>query len=148
MVVSDRASTFGSFFLGGFECSSHWRSDGRRLDLLASTQHDRLAAMDYELLARHGIRAVRDGLRRHLIEKRPGYYDWSSFPPMLRTSEAVGKRVIWDLCHYGYPDDLDIWSTAFIDRFARFASAAAQLIKEKSRHVPVYCPVNEMSFWA
>lgn len=148
MVVSDRASTFGSFFLGGFECSSHWRSDGRRLDLLASTQHDRLAARDYELLARHGIRTVRDGLRWHLIEKRPGHYDWSSFLPMLRASEAVGTRVIWDLCHYGYPDDLDIWSTAFIDRFARFASAAAQLIKENSRHVPVYCPVNEMSFWA
>jgi hypothetical protein len=61
------ASAFGSFFLGGFECSSHQRSDGRRLDLLASTGHDRHAAQDYALLAQHGIRAARDGLRWHLI---------------------------------------------------------------------------------
>ena len=148
MVSSDIASTFGSFFLGGFECSSHWRNDGRRLDLLASTQHDLLAAKDYELLARHGIRAVRDGLRWHLIEATPGHYDWSSFLPMLRAAEAAGTHVIWDLCHYGYPDGLDIWSPAFIDRFARFAAATARVVKEESEYVPVYCPVNEMSFWA
>ena len=29
-------SVFKSFFLGGFECSNHRRSDGRRLDLLAA----------------------------------------------------------------------------------------------------------------
>jgi len=148
MISSDSAFTFGSFFLGGFECSSHRRSDGRRLDLLASTHHDRLAAKDYELLSQHGIRAVRDGLRWHLIEATPGHYDWSSVLPMLRAAEAAGTRVIWDLCHYGYPDDLDIWSPGFIDRFARFASATARMVQEESACVPVYCPVNEMSFWA
>ena len=40
-------SVFKSFFLGGFECSNHRRSDGRRLDLLAATGHDRWAAHDY-----------------------------------------------------------------------------------------------------
>ncbi|UVF21670.1 beta-glucosidase [Microvirga terrae] len=148
MISPDNASPFGSFFLGGFECSSHRRWDGRRLDLLASTDHDRLAAQDYELLSEHGIHAARDGLRWHLIETAPGRYDWSSFLPMLRAAEGTGTRVIWDLCHYGYPDDLDIWSPTFIDRFARFASAAARLIKEESRQVPVYCPVNEISYWA
>jgi hypothetical protein len=67
---------------------------------------------------------------------------------MLRAADAAGTRVIWDLCHYGWPDDLDIWSPAFIDRFARFAAAAASVAMSESRHVPVYCPVNEMSFWA
>ncbi len=148
MFSLDHTSAFGSFFLGGFECSSHRRSDGRRLDLLASTGHDRLAAKDYELLSQHGIRAVRDGLRWHLIERKPGQYDWSSFLPMLRAAEAAGTRVIWDLCHYGLPDDIDIWSPAFVDRFARFAAAAAAVVKDESEHVPVYCPVNEMSFWA
>jgi beta-glucosidase/6-phospho-beta-glucosidase/beta-galactosidase len=148
MVPPNSAFTFGSFFLGGFECSSHRRCDGRRLDLLASTDHDQLAAKDYKLLSQHGIRSVRDGLRWHLIETTPSHYEWSSFLPMLRAAESARMRVIWDLCHYGYPDDLDIWSPAFIDRFARFASATAGVVKDESDHVPVYCPINEMSFWA
>ncbi len=148
MTLLDPALTFGSFFLGGFECSSHRRSDGRRLDLLAGTGHDRHAARDYALLSQHGIQAVRDGLRWHLIETKPGCYEWGSFLPMLRAAEAAGTRVIWDLCHYGYPDDLDIWSPAFVDRFARFAAAAASVVMNESEHVPAYCPVNEMSFWA
>jgi len=148
MTSLNDASAFGSFFLGGFECSSHRRADGRRLDLLASTGHDRLAAEDYGILAAHGIRAVRDGLRWHLIERAPGQYEWGSFLLMLRAAEAAGTRVIWDLCHYGWPDDIDIWSAGFIDRFAGFAAAAASIIRDESEHVPVYCPVNEMSFWA
>ena len=82
----DAAPSFQSFFLGGFECSSHRRCDGRRLDLLAATGHDRLADADHEELARHGIRTVRDGLRWHLIEQSPGQYDWSSFLPILRAA--------------------------------------------------------------
>jgi hypothetical protein len=148
MISLDSALAFESFFLGGFECSSHRRSDSRRLDLLASTGHDRLAGKDYNILSQHGIRAVRDGLRWHLIETRPGHYEWDSFLPMLRAANAAGTRVIWDLCHYGYPDDLDIWSPAFIDRFARFAAAVASVVMNESEHVPAYCPVNEMSFWA
>jgi hypothetical protein len=31
---------FQNWFIGGFECSTHRRRDGRRLDLLASTRHD------------------------------------------------------------------------------------------------------------
>src|SRR5919112_2030217 len=116
MISLDSASAFGSFFLGGFECSSHRRVDGRRLDLLASTGHDRLAAKDYELLSQHGIRAVRDGLRWHLIETTPGQYDWSSFLPMMRAARDTDTQVIWDLAHWGWPDDLDIWLPAFIDR--------------------------------
>jgi hypothetical protein len=148
MMSLDHASAFGSFFLGGFECSSHQRSDGRRLDLLASTGHDRLAATDYALLSQHGIRAVRDGLRWHRIETTRGRYAWDSFLPMLSAAEAAGTRVIWDLCHYGLPDDLEVWAPEFIDRFARFAAAVASVVRDESEHVPLYCPVNEISFWA
>ena len=66
------------------------------------------------MLAEHGIRTVRDGLRWHLIETAPGRYDWSSFLPMLRAARDTGTQVIWDLAHYGWPDDLDIWSPAFV----------------------------------
>jgi hypothetical protein len=50
-----KSDLFQSFFLGGFECSSHRRRDGRRLDLLASTHHDMNAESDYRALTHHGI---------------------------------------------------------------------------------------------
>jgi beta-glucosidase/6-phospho-beta-glucosidase/beta-galactosidase len=147
-VKDQRTSLLGSVILGGFECSSHRRSDGRRLDLLASTGHDRLAREDYRALRSQGIHGVRDGLRWHLIETAPGQYDWSSFLLMLREAEIGGMRVAWDLCHYGWPDDIEIWSSAFVERFARFAAATARLVRSETESVPVYCTVNEISFWA
>ena len=41
-----------------------------------------------------------------------GRYDWSSFLPMLRAARETGTQVLWDLLHYGWPDDLDIWRPA------------------------------------
>jgi hypothetical protein len=141
---------FQSFFLGGFECSTHCRLDGRRLDLLHSTRHDTFAATDYRAMANYGIGSVRDGLRWHLIEKSAGFYDWSSFIPQLRAAQQTGMQVAWDICHYGWPDDIDIWSTAFVDRFARFAGAVASLVRDECAGTPLYCPMNEISFlsWA
>jgi hypothetical protein len=139
---------FQSFFMAGFECSSQRRLDGARLDLIESTRHDRFVDRDYERARRHGLRTCRDGVRWHAIETRPGQYDWSSFLPMLRAAERHGIQVIWDLCHYGYPDDIDIWSPDFTSRFAAFAAAAARLIRDETGEIPLLCPVNEMSFWA
>jgi hypothetical protein len=85
---------FKSFFIGGFECSMHRRRDGKRLDLIAATGHDVNAKADYRILAEHGIRTVRDGLRWHLIETAPGRYDWSSFLPMLRAACDADTQVI------------------------------------------------------
>lgn len=141
-------TVFDSFFMAGFECSTHRRRDGRRLDLIAGTRHDRWAENDYRAVSAHGMRTARDGLRWHLIEQRPGQYDWSSFLPMLHAANAAGTQVIWDLCHYGWPDDVDIWTPQFVDRFARFAAAAAQCVKNASDAVPFYAPINEISFWA
>ena len=141
-------SLFRSFFQGGFESSTHRRHDGRRLDMIAAIGHDRHAAADYRQLATHAIRTVRDGLRWHLVETAPGRYDWSSVLPMLRAARETGTQVIWDLLHYGWPDDIDIWRPTFVDRFARFAAAAARLVREETDEVPFYCPVNEISFFA
>ncbi|KAB0682543.1 beta-glucosidase [Aureimonas leprariae] len=137
-----------SFFMGGFECSTHRRDDGRRLDLLRSSRHDDLALEDYRLLVRHGIRAARDGLRWYLIEPAPGRYDWTSAVPMVRAAKAAGVTVVWDLCHYGWPDDIDIWSPEFVERFAAFSAAAAGMIREESGAPGWFCPVNEISYWA
>jgi hypothetical protein len=143
-----RPVIFDSFFLGGFECSSHQLPEGRRLDLIEATQHGRLAEHDYRRMAAHGIRTVRDGLRWHLIEARPSQLDFSSFLPMLRAAQRAGTQVIWDLCHYGWPDHIDIWRPIFVERFAQFAAATARVVQDQGGPPPFYCLVNEVSYWS
>jgi polysaccharide biosynthesis protein PelF len=142
------ASLFRSWFQGGFECSTHRRRDGRRLDVIAGSGHDSHALTDYRRLASDGLLTVRDGVRWHLIEPTPGARDWSSLLPMLQAARAAGTQVIWDLLHYGWPDDIDIWSPQFCERFSAFARDVAELIRREAPGTPFYCPVNEISFLA
>ena len=143
---------FRSFYQGGFECSSHRRAhDRKRVDMVAATDHDVRASGDYRTLARHGILTVRDGVRWHLIESSPGRYEWSSLDEQLDAawrSGPGGTQVIWDLLHYGWPDDLDVWGPEFVPRFARFATATAVRIAARTDGRPFFCPVNEISFLA
>jgi beta-glucosidase/6-phospho-beta-glucosidase/beta-galactosidase len=138
---------FRSFFLGGFECSTHRLSTGRRLDLIQATRHDEFVRSDYLLLERHGMATARDGLRWHLIERVPRVYDFSSAIPMLRAARETNMQVIWDLWHYGWPDDLDIFSAAFVDRFTAFAAEAAKQISEHTE-TPFISAINEISFFS
>ena len=144
----DESALFRSFFLGGFECSTHRLRSGKRLDLIRSTRHGELAARDYRLLQRYGIRTARDGFRWHLIEQRPGEFDFSSALSLIRAARDTGMQVIWDLWHYGWPDDLDIFSAAFVRRFAQFARAAVELLSEELAELPFVSPINEISFFA
>src|SRR3954454_10071260 len=98
--VSNRDSQpFASFFQAGFECSSHRRRDGVRLDLIRATAHDKHVLSDYRQCRELVLRTLRDGIRWLLVEKVPGKYDWSSWAAALEASEQAGVRVIWDLFH-------------------------------------------------
>jgi beta-glucosidase/6-phospho-beta-glucosidase/beta-galactosidase len=141
---------FDSWFMAGFECSSHRRRDGVRLDLIRATGHDKHVLGDYRLCRKFGFRTVRDGLRWHLIEKSPGKYDWSSWLPMLEAAEEISIQVIWDLFHYGSPDCIDQAGSDFPERFTDFAMAALELQQSISGRPPLVCPLNEINFlsWA
>jgi hypothetical protein len=91
---------------------------------------------------------IRDGLRWHLIEHHRGFYDWSSWRPMLRAAREAGVQVVWDLFHYGRPDFIDIGSRGFVDAFAQFAAAAARVHNSETDQAPLFCPINEISFFA
>ena len=139
---------FRSFFMGGFDCATQRRRDGARVDSLVAQQHDQWVARDYAAASAHGLKTMRDGLRWHLIEGAPGRYDWSSWRPMLRAAREAGVQVIWDLWHYGAPDWLDVWSPEFVTRLADFAKAAAEVLAEETDDAPIWCPMNEISYFA
>jgi len=138
---------FQSFWMGGFECSCQINSAGIRLDMTAALQHDAYAAEDYRRLRELGIRVARDGLRWHLVD-RGGELHWGSWIPMLQAARREGVQVIWDLCHYGWPDDLDVFSGKFVDRFAKFVREAARIQLELGGSSGLYSPMNEISFFA
>jgi hypothetical protein len=142
-----RPPLFKSFWQAGFESACHINKAGMRLDLLAVTQHDQQVASDYALMRDIGVRTVRDGIRWHLIERRRAY-DFSSFAPMIEAAQRQGIQVIWNVCHYGWPDDLDLFTPGFAERFASFCYAVACYVKRSSDTVPYYTPINEISFLA
>jgi len=133
--------------MAGFECSTQINAAGVRLDMTAALEHDVLATADYRRLHEVGIATARDGLRWHLID-RGGELDWSSWIPMLEAARQEDVQVIWDLFHYGWPDDIDIFSPAFVDRFARFSREAGRMHREHSDETPFFSPMNEISFFA
>ena len=141
---------FDSWFMAGFECSSHRRRDGVRLDLIRATAHDKHALGDYRLCKKYGFDTARDGVRWHLIGKSPGKYDWSSWLPMLEAAEEAGVQVIWDLFHYGSPDCVDQGAPDFPDRFTDFVLAALEMRESVTKRPPIVCPLNEINFisWA
>ncbi len=139
---------FRSYFIGGFECSTHRTVSGRRLDLVRATRHDEFALADYERLRAVGIRTAREGVRWHLIEHRPRRFDFASVRPVLEAARRTDTEVIWDLCHYGWPDHLDVWSGEFVGAFGEFARAFAQWLKGEGAPIVFFTPVNEISFFA
>jgi hypothetical protein len=138
---------FRSFFLAGFEGSTGYNRHGQWFDQVAATGHDRTVEQDYRDLARLGIHAARETVRWPLVESG-GRYDFSSLAPFVRAARRSGVEVIWDLFHYGYPRDLDLWSDAFPERFAEYCHAIARYIARESREPLYFTPVNEPSFMA
>ena len=140
---------FPSFFLGGFECATHLTTEGHRLDLIAATQHDVQAREDYALCSSIGIRAVREGARWP-IHDRGGKVEVGPIRDLARVGREVGLVQVWDLMHYGYPDDLELFAPEFVHRFARFARAVAEAVRAETGGPTYYTPVNEISYnaWA
>jgi hypothetical protein len=144
---------FPSFFLAGFECATPINRHGERIDPLAATEHDRRAREDYQALRRVGIQAVREGARWSLIEPggwRPvrARYDFRALCSFVEAALETGMTVIWDLFHYGYPEDLDPFSEQFVHRFAEYAHAVARYIDRRMPGTPFYTPINEISYFA
>ena len=140
-----RPDLFRSFWIAGYESSTHINPQGIRLDMIAAVEHDLRVLEDYQILKQFNIRTARDATRWNLIDHGGGY-DFSSFAPMLEAALSTGVQVIWDLCHYGWPDDVELLSPQFVDRFAKYSAAVARFVRDHTDEVPFYSPINEINF--
>ncbi len=141
-------SPFQSFFAGGFECSTHRLRNGQRLDLVTATHHDQFALQDYQRLKKQNLRVAREGLRWHLVERTRGRYDFSTALPIVRAARETGTQVIWDLCHFGWPDHLEIFAPEFVTALTNYGAAFAQWLKNETDEPGFFVPVNEISYFS
>jgi beta-glucosidase/6-phospho-beta-glucosidase/beta-galactosidase len=68
--------------------------------------------------------------------------------PFIEAMQATKITPIWDLFHYGYPDDLDPFSDTFADRFAQYCRAAAEYVTPRLRGPHFFTPINEITFFS
>jgi beta-glucosidase/6-phospho-beta-glucosidase/beta-galactosidase len=145
--MTKRAGIFPTFFISGFECSTFLWKDKKRRNLVAETQHDRFASKDYALLRQWGIAVSREGIPWPLVDHH-GSYDFTLIDPMIEAMKQHQILPIWDLCHYGYPDDLDPFSQTFTDRYAAYCKAAAAYVTARLPGPYFFTPINEITFFS
>lgn len=138
---------FNSFWLAGFEGADHRNSEGLALDMNAITQHRDRVRQDYQLLSEFKMRTLRESVGWRLVEA-DGAFDFSPIASRVEAAREFGLQVNWILCHYGWPVDIDIFSAAFVTRFARYCEAVARYLRSRLDAPRFYTPINEISFLA
>lgn len=138
---------FNSFWWGGYECTDQLNCFGNRVDFLPLTGHLQLLDEDYANLKAFQVGTVREGIRWAHIEKTPYHYDWSTVRLMLAAGQRHGIQQVWDLCHFGYPDDLTPLHPMFARRFASLCRAFVDFYRSvRPDGVLIVTPINEVSF--
>ncbi|MEG1327155.1 MAG: amine oxidase, partial [Janthinobacterium sp.] len=139
------AAPFLTYWQAGYEGADHVTHGGHALDMNRATGHlDRVRA-DYLLLRQFGIRSVRESIGWRLAE-RDGQFDFSFIEERAAVAQELGLQINWTFCHYGWPPEVDLFSSDFVPRFARYCRAAAQFLAPYAGSAPVYSPINEISF--
>ena len=138
---------FPTFFISGFECSTFLWKDKKRRNLIAETQHDRHIKEDYRLLRELGIAVAREGVPWPFVDSG-GKFDLSPIDPAIEAMNENQILPIWDLCHYGYPDDLDPFSDEFTERFADYCRAVVEYVTPRIRGPHFFTPINEITYFS
>ncbi len=138
--------TFKTFFIGGYECADLINNKGNRVDLLADTEHDNKVEEDYSLLAQAGIKTVREGIRWSFVEKQPHHYDFTEVKNRIIAAQKAGIQQLWDICHFGYPDNLIPSHPQFAQRLAGVCKAFTELYRSCTNDPLIITPINEISF--
>lgn len=136
------------FWMGGFEGADHVNAAGEALDLVRASGHEACLDADHARAAKAGLSVVRESIGWRLAEPEPGRYDWTRALRIADSAQRNGLQVLWTLMHYGLPLDLSLHDDALIDRFERFAAAAARVLGRSGGRPPVVTPINEIGYLA
>lgn len=128
---------FHSFWMAGFECTDQLNVLGNRVDFLKNTGHLNSLDADYQSLEMLNIRTVREGIRWSQIEKSPYHYDWTVVEKMIEAAHCHGIQQVWDICHFGYPSDLNPLDPTFARRFAAVCGAFARVFRSMNATSPL-----------
>ena len=133
--------------MAGYECTDKLNAWGNRVDFLHVTGHLQCLDEDYQALHPFGIRTVREGIRWSQVEKRPYQYDWQTLRYMIERGRANGIQQVWDLCHFGFPEDLTPLHPLFSRRFAALCRSFVQFYRSiDPDSTLIVTPINEVSF--
>ncbi|MGE5141170.1 MAG: hypothetical protein ACM3JD_17005 [Rudaea sp.] len=138
---------FSSFFLAGFESATGYNRNHEKIDQIAATGHDKFIDQDYRLLSEAGICAARDAIRWPLVDHN-GHFDMTTVDPLIEAGRKHGVEIIYDLFHYGYPDDVDLFSDTLPERFAEYVYAVTKYLADRTEGTLYLTPVNEPSYFA
>ena len=140
-------SPFSSFWMAGYECSDKLNAFGNRVDFLNITGHIDLVYEDYAALKNFNISTVREGIRWSFVEKQPYQYDFSTVLHLMKAAKQHNIQQVWDLCHFGYPDDLSPLHPMFARRFTALCRAFLEFYRSINPSEPlILIPINEVSF--
>jgi beta-glucosidase/6-phospho-beta-glucosidase/beta-galactosidase len=143
-----QVSIFPTFFMAGFECSTFIWKDGKRKDYVAITGHDQHLQDDYDRVMELGIGVVREAIRWPFVDQGGGRYDWTSVDQVIEGMDQCQITPIWDLCHYGFPDGLDPFSTEGRQRFIDYCRTVAGYVCSRTKAPRFFTPINEITFFS
>ncbi|MEJ7587978.1 MAG: amine oxidase [Ferruginibacter sp.] len=133
--------------MAGFECTDKLNAFGNRVDLVNTTGHLQLIDQDYQQLSMFNMGTVREGIRWSQVERSPYQYDWSVVERMIISGKNHNIQQVWDLCHFGFPDDLTPLHPMFARRFAALCRAFVNFYRSIDPDgTLIVTPINEVSF--
>ncbi len=133
--------------MGGYERGDHAETAKAGLASALPGEAAQVRA-DYRRVLEFDIRTVRETSDWALVD-RAGRLDFRPLEDRAKAAAELGVQIIWTLFARPWPGDIHFLSSRFVDRFARYAGAAAARLAEWNPDiVPVYAPVNEISYQA
>jgi hypothetical protein len=139
---------FRSFWLAGFAAADHLPGLRNIAGALDVHEYRARVEADYATAAEAGIACVHESIGWRRVA-RCGEFDFETVTLRADAARRAGLQVVWTLCHDGWPDDVDIGSVEFVDRFRELATAVARLLTPYANaEAPIYTPINEISFLA
>ncbi|MXP56776.1 glycosyltransferase [Pantoea sp. Mhis] len=137
---------FSSFWQAGYEGADHINTQGKKLSMNMLNKHNKQFDEDYALLLPFGIYTIRESIGWRLSEINIDKM-FITLKNKMRAAQRYGIQINWILCHYGYPEDINIFSSTFVSRFTFFCQRIATFLSDYyNEQPPIYSLINEISF--